>query len=222
MTVKSRSVVSGNKQLTRPHSSDHLPTSQSQMNIQMMSQTLTIRELFTLWSWLPVRITMYQPTLLYTTAEHGCSLTTFFIRVQQHEPTLMLIKANTEDGNQHVFGAYCSSRWCERNLKNDKGQRQTFFGTGESFLFSLTPTPVRYPWVGLDCTKKVSHAEELFMSADNHYLTIGGGDGQAIWIDENIEKGTTEPCKTFNNPSLCGGSKDFTISVMEVYGFVGA
>lgn len=52
MTVKSRSVVSGNKQLTRPHSSDHLPTSQSQMNIQMMSQTLTIREVsLRYWYW---------------------------------------------------------------------------------------------------------------------------------------------------------------------------
>lgn len=44
MNLKSKNVTSGSKQLTRPHSSDHLPTSQSQMNIQMMSQTLTIRE----------------------------------------------------------------------------------------------------------------------------------------------------------------------------------
>lgn len=49
-------------------------------------------QLFTLWSWLPVRITMYQPVLLYTTEEHGCSLTTFYVRVEQHEPTLMMIK----------------------------------------------------------------------------------------------------------------------------------
>jgi hypothetical protein len=49
-------------------------------------------QLFTLWSWLPVRITMYQPVLLYTTEEHGCSLTTFYVRVEQHEPTLLMIK----------------------------------------------------------------------------------------------------------------------------------
>lgn len=49
-------------------------------------------QLFTLWSWLPVRITMYTPVLLYTTEEHGCSLTTFYVRVEQHEPTLMMIK----------------------------------------------------------------------------------------------------------------------------------
>jgi hypothetical protein len=56
-----------------------------------------LHQLFTLWSWLPVRITMYQPVLLYTTEEHGCSLTTFFIRVEQHVPTLMMIKTNNNE-----------------------------------------------------------------------------------------------------------------------------
>jgi len=49
-------------------------------------------QLFTLWTWLPVRITMYQPVLLYTTEEHGCSLTTFYVRVEHHEPTVLMIK----------------------------------------------------------------------------------------------------------------------------------
>lgn len=45
MLLKSRSVLnSGNKQLVKSRSSDNLPTSQSQVNIQMMSHTLTIRE----------------------------------------------------------------------------------------------------------------------------------------------------------------------------------
>ncbi|XP_016963731.1 GTPase-activating protein skywalker isoform X9 [Drosophila biarmipes] len=46
MLLKSRSVLtSGSKQLIKSRSSDNLPTSQSQVNIQMMSHTLTIREL---------------------------------------------------------------------------------------------------------------------------------------------------------------------------------
>lgn len=44
MVLKSKSVLSGTKQLVRSRSSDNLPTSQSQVNIQMMSHTLTIRE----------------------------------------------------------------------------------------------------------------------------------------------------------------------------------
>ncbi|XP_050427329.1 GTPase-activating protein skywalker-like isoform X4 [Adelges cooleyi] len=215
MTLKSKTVLSGSKQLNRSCSSENLPTSQSQINIQMASHTLTIRELFTLWSWLPVRITMYQPILLYTTEEHGCSLTTFYVRVEQHEPTLMLIKTC----NNEVFGAYCSSKWLERNKKDDRGNRTTYFGTGETFLFSLYPGKAKYPWVGME-VDSVHHANELFMAADQKMITIGGGDGQAIWMDENVRYGKTESCSTFNNPPLCK-SRDFEIKVLEVYGFDG-
>ncbi|XP_043480110.1 GTPase-activating protein skywalker isoform X1 [Leptopilina heterotoma] len=259
MALKSRNVLIGSRSLARSRSTDNLPTSQSQVNIQMMSHTLTIREkecedtykdrgahspgpralsmgiypiqsirsqildmpdLFTLWSWLPVRITMYQPILLYTTEEHGCSLTTFYVRVEQHEPTLLMIKTC----NNEVFGAYCSTRWCERNLKDDKGQRQAYFGTGETFLFSLYPERAKYPWIGMDSShndSRVHHSAELFMAADAKMITIGGGDGQAIWMDENIRFGKTDHCSTFNNPPLCA-SGDFEIRVLEVYGFSGA
>ncbi|XP_055644993.1 GTPase-activating protein skywalker isoform X8 [Toxorhynchites rutilus septentrionalis] len=215
MVLKSKSVLSGSKQMVRSRSSDNLPTSQSQVNVQMMSHTLTIRELFTLWSWLPVRITMYQPILLYTTEEHGCSLTTFYVRVEQHEPTLLMIKTC----NNEVFGAYCSSRWFERNMKDDRGQRQAYFGTGETFLFSLYPERAKYPWVGIEGDKGLGHASELFMAADSKMITIGGGEGQAIWMDENIRFGKTDRCQTFNNPPLCA-TGDFEIRVLEVYGFV--
>ncbi|XP_048518560.1 GTPase-activating protein skywalker isoform X2 [Dendroctonus ponderosae] len=243
MLLKSRQVMHGSKQLVRSRSSENLPNSQSQNNIQMVSHTLTIREgahspeprtlsmgvypiqnvdsrildpqdLLTLWSWLPVRITMYQPILLYTTEEHGCSLTTFYVRVEQHEPTLLMIKTC----NNEVFGAYCSSRWCERNQKDDRGNRQAYFGTGETFLFSLYPERAKYPWIGVEGDRNVSHGAELFMAADSKMITIGGGEGQAIWMDENIRYGKTDHCATFNNPPLCP-SGDFEIRVLEVYGF---
>ncbi|ERL84506.1 hypothetical protein D910_01936, partial [Dendroctonus ponderosae] len=210
MLLKSRQVMHGSKQLVRSRSSENLPNSQSQNNIQMVSHTLTIRELLTLWSWLPVRITMYQPILLYTTEEHGCSLTTFYVRVEQHEPTLLMIKTC----NNEVFGAYCSSRWCERNQKDDRGNRQAYFGTGETFLFSLYPERAKYPWIGVEGDRNVSHGAELFMAADSKMITIGGGEGQAIWMDENIRYGKTDHCATFNNPPLCP-SGDFEIRVLE-------
>ncbi|XP_026293249.1 GTPase-activating protein skywalker isoform X2 [Frankliniella occidentalis] len=220
MLLKSKPVLSNSQQISRSRSSENLPTSQSQNNIQLVSHTLTIRELFTLWSWLPVRITMYQPILLYTTEEHGCSLTTFYVRVEQHEPTLLMIKTS----NNEVFGAYCSTRWYERNVKDDRGNRQAYFGTGETFLFSLYPERAKYPWVGMEQSpgeKQLDHSAELFLAADHKMITIGGGEGQAIWMDENIRYGKTDRCLTFNNPPLCP-SGDFEIRVLEVYGFAGA
>lgn len=73
-----------------------------------------------------------------------------------------------------VFGAYCSSRWQERNLKDDRGNRTAYFGTGETFLFSLYPERAKYPWVGME-GESVNHSAELFMAADSKMITIGGG-----------------------------------------------
>lgn len=77
-----------------------------------------------------------------------------------------------------MFGAYCSTRWCERNLKDDKGNRQAYFGTGETFLFSLYPERAKYPWVGMQHgvgDAGIDHSAELFMAADSKMITIGGG-----------------------------------------------
>jgi hypothetical protein len=112
---------------------------------------------------------MYEPQLIYTTNEHGCSLSTFFNRVEQYEPTLLLLKATTGE----IFGAYLSTAWTVRNEKDQAGERQRYFGTGESFLFSLLPETIKYPWVGIK--GKVEHAAELFMHADSNMISIGGG-----------------------------------------------
>ena len=50
MVLKSRTELSSSRQLVRSRSTDNLPTSQSQVNIQMMSHTLTIREVGSLSS----------------------------------------------------------------------------------------------------------------------------------------------------------------------------
>jgi hypothetical protein len=79
-----------------------------------------------------------------------------------------------------VFGAYCSTRWKERNLSDDRGARRKFFGTGESFVFSLVPEAKKHRWVGLDLMEagdsaNIKHAAELFQSGDRDMLTVGGG-----------------------------------------------
>lgn len=79
-------------------------------------------QLFTLWSWLPARITMYTPTLLYTTEEHGCSLTTFYVRVEQHEPTLLMIKTCNNEVSVFISAVFsvCFSILCSSNSNNLK------------------------------------------------------------------------------------------------------
>lgn len=61
-------------------------------------------------------------------------------------------------------------------MKDDKGHRQAYFGTGETFLFSLYPERAKYQWIGIDGNDKgIGHGSELFMAADSKMITIGGG-----------------------------------------------
>ena len=76
---------------------------------------------------------MAEPELIYSSNQHGISLTTFYTRSEKYEPTILVIKTTEKE----VFGAYCSTTWATRNEKDDQGRRQHYFGTGETFLFTF-------------------------------------------------------------------------------------
>ncbi len=123
---------------------------------------------------------MANPELIYSSNEHGISLTTFYNKSEGYEPTILVIK--TTDGD--IFGAYCSSTWADRNVKDDKGLRQVYFGTGETFLFTFAyGNPQRFTWVKEGKsgevengeTKAEAHQKELFMCAQTDMIAIGGG-----------------------------------------------
>lgn len=170
------------------------------------SEVLSPEQMAVVWGWLPARITMLQPEVIYSTNEHGCSLTNFFFHTDTWEPTLLLILTTREER----FGAYCSTRWQERN--------QTYFGTGETFLFTFVPEPRRYAWVGADSAEDVPHSSSLFISANPHMIQIGGGNGMGLYLDESMENGRSEHCDTFDNRSLAS-SDDFVVRILEVIGF---
>lgn len=83
--------------------------------------------------------------------------------------------------------------WAARNQKDERGERQRYFGTGETFLFTLWPERVRYSWVGIkprvdnsdgeneedspnqNNSRSRTRGDELFMHADTHMISIGGG-----------------------------------------------
>lgn len=54
------------------------------------------------------------------------------------------------------------------------------------------------------------------MSGNSQGVIIGGGGGQALSIDADLNKGRTEHCETFDNPPLC--EENFQIQQLEVWG----
>ena len=213
--------------------------------LQSLSSILSYNQLVTIWRWLPDRITLAcNPCLAYSTDNDGFSLTTFYSKSEPYEPTVLVIK--TVKGDK--FGAYCSTSWRERNAMDDRGARQVYFGTGESFLFSFSSTTnetgnvnsqevdgktndnsengSRFTWTLADnpksaehLDKKERHARELFLCGQHDMLSIGGGNGNAIYIDSTLNYGKTDSCQTFGNPPLCKDG-DFQIAAIEVFGLL--
>ncbi|KAH7972669.1 hypothetical protein HPB52_014998 [Rhipicephalus sanguineus] len=128
------------------------------------SEVLTGEQMAIVWNWLPARITMLEPEVVYSTNRHGSSLASLFALTDSREPTVLAVLTTRGDR----FGAYCSVRWLER-----KGM--TYFGTGETFLFTFVPEPRRFAWVGTDSTQDVPHSSKLFLSANQNMIQIGGG-----------------------------------------------
>ena len=91
---------------------------------------------------------------------------------------------------------------------NTKGD---FYGTGESFLFSLGK--------GNDFkVYKATGKNAFFCLADQAGIGMGSGDFYGLFIDEGLKKGSTHPCRTYDNEKL-DGKTHFAIKQFEVWGF---
>ncbi|XP_074593014.1 GTPase-activating protein skywalker-like [Brevipalpus obovatus] len=172
-----------------------------------------------LWEWIPERTLIQDPEIIFCTDVHGNSLNTFFTKTENIEQTILLIKTVENE----VFGAFCSASWSDWSNTAKKGSNKQYFGTGESFLFSLKPKIRFYPWVGKrenhkDSGRTIPASCQLFMAASPKMITIGAGGGMGIWLDENLTNGKTERCDTFDNEPLCS-SREFTCAIIEVIGF---
>ncbi|KAH9418418.1 hypothetical protein DERP_011280 [Dermatophagoides pteronyssinus] len=179
------------------------------------SSILSWNQLDILWEWIPERIYIQEPLIAFCSDENGNSLRTFYSLCGDNEPTIILVKTI----KNQIFGAYCSSSWSKRlDSGNRAGQ---FFGNGETFLFSIHPRIVKYEWVGK--FRDVNHltpSQQLFMSATNDSFSIGGGGGHfGLYIDENLSRGETHRCETFENEPLTNEDPYFDVATIEIIAF---
>ncbi|KAL1005930.1 hypothetical protein UPYG_G00065800 [Umbra pygmaea] len=102
------------------------------------SSVATGTEMRIIWAWIPERFALFDPIILFSTTKHGRSLDTFYSCVEGHEPAVLLLKTIDEE----VCGAFLSTDLNQRK-KNDS-EEPTYFGNGESFVFTLRPGMERY------------------------------------------------------------------------------
>ncbi|XP_019725786.1 nuclear receptor coactivator 7 isoform X2 [Hippocampus comes] len=147
---------------------------------------------------LPPKTVGHAWQLAYSTSRHGASLKSLYRKLSASDsPTLVVIK----DALEEVFGAF---------LSHPLRLSETFYGTGETFLFMLHPRFKCFRWTG---------ENSFFIKGDLDSFAIGGGSGHfGLWVDENLYLGHSSPCYTFNNCCL-SETDDFRVMELEVWTF---
>ncbi|XP_068436274.1 oxidation resistance protein 1 isoform X3 [Clinocottus analis] len=147
---------------------------------------------------LPPRTVGYSWQLTYSTSRHGASLKSLYRKLGGTDsPVLLVIK----DALNDIFGAF---------LSHPLRLSETFYGTGETFVFMLHPRFKCFKWTG---------ENSFFIKGDLDSFVIGGGSGHfGLWVDENLYLGRSSPCYTFNNCCLSETS-DFRVMELEVWTF---
>jgi len=149
-------------------------------------------------------------TLLYSLRMHGSSLRTFYSRSvfgsSFQQPQVLVIR----DDMDNVFGAFVTEAFHTSNH---------YYGDGECFLWKVdTNQSTTY---GSNIIKIFKWSEKNYFcifSNDNH-ISLGAGDGHSgLFLDADLNKGSSSPCDTFNNEVL-SSEKDFKIIDVELWAY---
>jgi TBC1 domain family member 24 len=166
-----------------------------------------------LWSLIPNRLADFQPERIYSSNIHGRRLRTLYDHVEYHEYCLIIIR----NEHQEIFGAFCSGQLANRT------KARTWFGTGESFLFTLKPERQVYKWIGYQTSTKgcTKASQDYFIYADDERLQIGGSYEPlhiGLCIRHELNEGSTHACDTYASRPLAS-NEQFQIMEIEVFGF---
>ncbi|KAM3871230.1 oxidation resistance protein 1 [Diretmus argenteus] len=147
---------------------------------------------------LPPRMVGHTWRLTHSTSRHGSSLKSLYRKLGDTDSPVLIVIKDTVD---QMFGSF---------LSHPLRLSETFYGTGETFLFMLDPRFKCFRWTG---------ENSFFIKGDMDSFAIGGGSGHfGLWLDEALYLGRSSPCHTFNNCCL-SETDDFRVMELEVWTF---
>ncbi|KAG7282778.1 hypothetical protein CRUP_029986 [Coryphaenoides rupestris] len=185
------------------------------------SEVVSAKEMRDIWSWIPERFALCQPQLLFTTATHGCSLNRFYSHCEGYEPTLLLIR--TTDGDmkpemERYEWVVIRHPELASAIKTDNQEVGGQNSDGSRSLQKQDKPPGELsPFLSARHFNLNSRNTSMFMAGNIDSIIVGGGEGNALYIDSELNHGHTGPCTTFDNPPLC--SESFQVALLETWAF---
>lgn len=160
-------------------------------------------------SGLPASLMFAKWRRLYCLQRDGDSFVgTFLKKVENHERTLLVIQTTQNE----IMGAYSNSKW--ESQGGSVGA--SFYGSALSCLFMLDKNSgeIRvFKWTGKNRYIQVCDVYSKLLAFGG-----GGNAGEFAICIEDLSRGSTGPCETFDNPPLCKQDR-FEIMNLEVWGF---
>ncbi len=154
-------------------------------------------------SWLPASQRSRCWDLRYSLIRDGASMSSLLSQCRQRRNSsgTEIIESHVlivEDSMGSVFGAF---------MAHALQKSAAYYGSGENFVFRLSPDVEIYRW---------SKENHLFVLSDRTHLAIGGGDGFALQLDEDLDTGVSTSSATYRNPILSSG-EFFRVLNVEVF-----
>ena len=182
-----------------------------------------------LTSALPARLRLRDWKMAYSSKRDGISLRSLYRAAAREASAKNGSSAESllfvRDSRGNAFGAFATEPW---------RVHQRYYGTGESFVFTVedessSRTSATSEKELLDDANEKnpsgvfafrwSQRNDYFMFGRADCAAVGGGNGFALWLDEELLRGNSASSETFDNPCLSGGVKDFEIVYVELWTF---
>jgi hypothetical protein len=128
-------------------------------------------------------------------------MTTLLRNSKGHKgPVILAVKTI---GNS-IVGAFASEPW---------SPHMGHFGTGECFLFHLLNDSEKFE------IYYTTGKNDYFLFCDGSFIAGGVGNGNfGLWIDSELENGSSFKVDTFGNEPLANEGENFKIDSVELWG----
>ena len=155
--------------------------------------------------------------LLYCAARDGFSLKTLYRKCAGAGAVVTLV----EDERGGAFGAFTSDAWRTEprpygdgrcfvfSLRRDKGDKEHGDDASDAVV-----TRTAYRWDPE--REKTNYA---FQAGRADSVSLGGGNGFALWLDGDLLNGASAACDTFGTPGPLACAETFKVRAVEVWGF---